>query len=87
VGGVFADNQSDIGGGIYNEGTLTMTRSADVAHNYASGDGGGIYQSGTATLTDIVIQNNTAGITGGGIYSPYGGTTETGVTYTGNVPD
>ncbi|MEE9616247.1 MAG: choice-of-anchor Q domain-containing protein, partial [Anaerolineae bacterium] len=72
---------SSDGGGIYNEGTLTLTNST-VSNNdtnttvASSGHGGGIYNAitGTLTLTNSTISNNTIlnaahdGY-GGGIYS------------------
>ena len=51
------------GGGIYNEGTLTLNNST-VSGNYAS-YGGGIYNEGT-----LIINNSTVS---GGNYASYGG--------------
>ena len=47
------------GGGIYNQGTLTL-RSSTVAYNSASQDGGGIYNSGTVDVGDTIVALNTA---------------------------
>jgi len=55
------------GGGIYNDGTLTLDSCA-VAHNSAGLNGGGIYSDGTLTLTNSTIADNTA-TSGGGIFS------------------
>lgn len=55
------------GGGIYNEGTLTLNRST-VSGNNSSSDGGGIYNyvDGTLTLRSSTVSGNT-GYYGGGI--------------------
>ncbi len=70
-GGSTASN----GGGIYNEGTLTITDSL-VTNNQAIGssslsDGGGIYNDGTLTISDSSITDNKAG--GFGFYNGGGG--------------
>ena len=57
---------SGYGGGISNEGTLTLIRCV-VAGNTAT-NGGGIYNVGTLTLNKCTVAGNTA-INGGGIYS------------------
>jgi len=65
---------SEQGGGILNEGTLTITKST-VASNGTPGDdsgggaeGGGIYNSGTLTLEDSAVRENGAW-EGCGIYN------------------
>ena len=58
--------QADYGGGIYNEGTLTVTNCA-IIHNTAGGSGGGIYSYGTLTVTNCTINDNAVGGAGGGI--------------------
>ena len=47
------------GGGIYNEGTLTLTNSS-VSSNSASTSGGGIYNGGRLTLTNSSVSGNRA---------------------------
>jgi hypothetical protein len=56
------------GGGIYNQGTLTLWTD-DINNNHVSGGGGGIYNSTGAQLTlyGCTITNKTASIIGGGI--------------------
>ena len=81
------------GGGIYNQGTLTVTNLV-VTNNKATIDGGGIYNSTNDTLNVIncTISNNVAdsdnagsGTGGGGLYSTTGGVmTITNSTITGN---
>ena len=64
--------KSDIGGGIYNDGTVT---NCTVYQNIAIGSfsyGGGIYNDGT--VTNCALYQNTAFSVGGGIYN-YGGVT------------
>lgn len=60
-----------VGGGIYNNGTLTMTNCI-VSGSTASTDGGGIYNdgSGALTLTACTLSGNTATAgAGGGVYN------------------
>ncbi len=62
------------GGGIYNEGTLTVTNStidnnSAYSNEYGMG-GGGIYNNGTLMVTNSTVDNNSSGF-GGGIYNNY----------------
>ena len=52
------------GGGIYNQGTLTVSGST-VSNNTAPDQGGGIYNQGTLTLSGSTLSNNTGGSGGG----------------------
>lgn len=63
---------SGMGGGILNEGTLTLDHCL-VADN-AAGDGGGIANLGNLTVWQSVISNNTAVASGGGFYNASGAT-------------
>ena len=56
------------GGGILNNGTLTLTDSTVSGNGNSSDLGGGIYNGGTMTITDSTIANNTAE-DGGGIFN------------------
>ncbi|MGQ9735100.1 MAG: choice-of-anchor Q domain-containing protein [Thermaceae bacterium] len=58
------NGKANAGGGIYNEGTLTLEDST-VSGNSAS-NGGGILNSGTLTLRDSTVSGNSAS-NGGGI--------------------
>ncbi|MFI5455752.1 MAG: beta strand repeat-containing protein [Isosphaerales bacterium] len=71
------------GGGIENDGTLTVT-DCTIANNEADGDGGGIQNEsdGTLTITNSTITGNSGG-DGGGIDN-YGTLTITNSTITGN---
>ena len=67
-------NYANFGGGIYNEGSLTLGSGAIVRHNYASPFGGGIWnEGGSVTIKEgAEISYNCAGIAdarGGGIRS------------------
>jgi hypothetical protein len=72
------------GGGIRNDGTLTLTRST-LRSNTAVSDGGGLANYGTLTLTDSTLRGNTArNGNGGGVHN--GGTlTLTRSTVSGNT--
>ncbi len=53
------------GGGIYNQGTTTLTNST-ISSNAASNQGGGIFnQGGTMTLTNSTVSRNRASGSGG----------------------
>ena len=63
------------GGGIYNDGTLTLVNTTVISNSvYSSGYtggaalGGGIYNNGNLALIDSLVGNNAAGF-GGGIYN------------------
>ena len=74
------------GGGVHNDGTLTLTDCTlidDHAFNY----GGGVYNNGTMTMIGCVLAGNTTfiGGAGGGVFNNSSGTlTLTGCTLTGN---
>ena len=72
----------DKGGGIYNDGTLTVTNST-ITGNSASSEGGGIYSSSILTVTDSTISDNFANSDGGGIYF-FGALTVMNSTISGN---
>jgi CSLREA domain-containing protein len=83
--------ENQLGGGIYNTGTLTLIDSS-VQDNHAgptNGRGGGIYSMGTLTITSSTISGNVAGgpqlsaVAGGGIYNS-GTATITNSTISGN---
>ena len=63
------NNKDDInnnGGGIHNQGNLTL-RNVVVKENQANADGGGIRNDGTLTVESSVISNNKTEDDGGGI--------------------
>ena len=63
---------TDSGGGISNDGYLTLEQ-VKVAGNTASFDGGGIYnRNATLVVKDSWIDNNSAGLYGGGVASKNG---------------
>lgn len=66
TGGNNTDNYPPYGGGICNNGSLTVN-GGRVTGNASEHNGGGIYNSGTATINGGVIANNTTGYFGAGI--------------------
>ena len=97
VGAIFVD-VTDIGfeggdgayggGGIYNDGTITVTGCTFTGNTTADsgGGGGGIANNGNATVVDSSFSGNSAfaGLDGGGIYSSNGDLTVTDSTFTDN---
>ena len=82
-------NKGMQGGGIYNAGTLTITKYVSITSNTATaqgGDfyGGGIYNTGTLTMTGGEVSGNTA-TNGAGIYNDNGTIYICGDTLIGNV--
>ncbi|MBA4371352.1 MAG: hypothetical protein C0402_00650 [Thermodesulfovibrio sp.] len=63
-------SDADRGGGINNQGTLTVTDSV-LSGNYAGNYGGGIanYVSGIVTLTNTTLSDNSVNADGGGVYN------------------
>ncbi len=72
------------GGGIFNDGILTIKSSTVTNNNALDGFGGGIYNAGTLTVKDSSVSDNTAGEAGGGIYN-FLSATVTHSTLTNNV--
>ncbi len=75
------------GGGIFNEGTLTLGNSV-VQNNTSSGTtqgGGGIFNSGTLTLANVDISNNTTVASGGGLNATQGSVTINNSRIVGNT--
>lgn len=73
------------GGGVFNEGTLTINDSFITGNSVTpagSSADGGIFNDGTLTITNSTISNNSAG-DGGGIGN-YGALTITNSTFSGN---
>jgi hypothetical protein len=75
---VLSNNSASDGGGIWNEGTATLTATTlsgnSVSYTHGAADGGAIYNSGygTLTLNGCTLYGNSA-FKGGGIFN--GGTT------------
>lgn len=65
ISGAYKDGD---GGGIFNEGTLTLT-DFGIAGCSCTGNGGGIYNSGTLVFNGGTVDGNTAGVEGGGVYN------------------
>jgi predicted outer membrane repeat protein len=71
------------GGGIRNDGTLTVSDST-ISASSAGNAGGGILNFGTLTITGSTISGNSAGTSGGGIYSQLATLKITNSTISGN---
>jgi hypothetical protein len=81
---VTGGSSSSHGGGIYNQGALTVSSSTVFGNAASGGFGGGIANTGTLTLTDsLVYFNSAAGGQGGGIFNS-GTLTVTNSTIAGN---
>jgi predicted outer membrane repeat protein len=79
-----SNSATGYGGGIYSQGTLTVTNSTFSGNSSAS-YGGGIYSNGgTLTVTNNTFSGNSAGIYGGGIYGGGLTATVTNSTFSGN---
>ncbi|NES05067.1 MAG: DUF4347 domain-containing protein [Okeania sp. SIO2F4] len=68
ITGGFVTNVFDDGGGIRNNGTVSMNDSTISGNLTDSGDGGGIFNMGTANISNSTISGNSASF-GGGIKS------------------
>ena len=75
-------SSANYGGGVYNQGTLTLT-GCTVSGNSAA-DGGGVYNETTLTLTGCTVSGNSAQEGGGGYNNNVGTLTLTGCTVSGN---
>ena len=85
ISGVTIENGNsggNLGGGLENGGTLTLTNST-VSGNSATYDAGGIYNYGTLTLTNSTVSGNSTIYDAGGIYNQ-GTLTLTNSTVSGN---
>ncbi|MEJ1931239.1 Calx-beta domain-containing protein [Nostoc sp. NIES-2111] len=80
VSGSYSD-----GGGIYNDGVVSLRNGSTVSNNIASYEGGGIYNSGgTLIATNSTISNNQTVLYGGGISTVSGSVTLINTTVSGN---
>jgi hypothetical protein len=59
------------GGGLWNQGTLTLTNSV-VSSNSSSFEGGGLFNEGTLTLTNSMVSSNSSSSGGGGLFNSSG---------------
>ncbi len=79
---IFQGMTNGFGGGINNNGTLTVT-ACTIESNSAQG-GAGIYNDGTLTVTGCEIESNSAAGVGGGIDNDSGTLTITNTTFASN---
>lgn len=83
VGSVVSGNMADEGGGVHNDGTLALIDST-VSKNLSSGNGGGVFSRSRLVMdAPSRVEENEAGLAGGGIYND-GGTLD-GAVEGGNV--
>jgi hypothetical protein len=72
------------GGGVLNQGDLTLAGCTISSNKAFSGSGGGVYNLGTATLFDCTVSGNSASQYGGGLYGEEGLLRLTACTVSGN---
>jgi len=65
---VNGNSASGLGGGIENNGSLTVNGST-ISLSQSAGLGGGIYNNGTLTVSNSTLSGNQAADSGGGIYN------------------
>ncbi|QDT30334.1 putative outer membrane protein PmpI precursor [Gimesia panareensis] len=68
VGCTFTGNTADKGGGLYNDGQLTLGEST-FTENRAYYGGGIYHRTGSLTIQNSTVSGNSATYSGGGIYS------------------
>jgi predicted outer membrane repeat protein len=83
-GSTLSGNVATNGGGIYNEGTLTVV-AGTLSGNTAGFNGGGIYSQGTLTVSGSTLSGNVASNGGGGILNIGILTVKNTSTITGNT--
>jgi hypothetical protein len=66
-GGEISGNTANGGGGVGNEGTLTMKGGKIVGNTASNGGGGGVNSKGTFTMEGGEISGNKASSSGGGV--------------------
>ena len=72
------------GGGVTNNGTLTVTNCTFSDNSVSIDFGGGIYNKGPLNVTNSTFSGNSAPIRGGAIYNDDATLTVTGSTFSGN---
>jgi len=78
-----SDGSATDGGGIFNDGSLTLTNVV-LSGNTATGNGGAISNQGGLSIDMSTLSGNSAG-NGGGIFNAGGGVTITNSTLSGNT--
>lgn len=71
TGGNNNDTGTFRGGGICNEGTLTLEGASSIQNNQST-VGGGFYNAGTLYINGGTVQGNSSSLDGGGIYQASG---------------
>jgi hypothetical protein len=74
-----------VGGGVFNDSKITMTR-CNIVSNTSGSSGGGVDNNGTMTMTQCTVSGNTAYSSGGGVWNdPSGDSSLTNCTFTGDT--
>ena len=81
---IIKNGDSGLGGVIYNNGTVTLTR-CTFTKNTATSYGGAIYSDGTLTAKTCIFTENTANYGGGATYNYNGRATLTDCIFTKNT--
>ncbi|HKM55189.1 MAG TPA: Ig-like domain repeat protein, partial [Isosphaeraceae bacterium] len=79
-----SNGNADSGGGVYNDGSLTLAN--DTLSGNSATDGGGVYNDGSLTLANDTLSGNSAYDYGGGVDN-YGTVTLTNDTLSENSAD
>ena len=69
IGLTISGGSATSGGGILNDGTLTVINSTLTGNAATTGDGGAISNPGTLTVINSTLSGNSAGGSGGGIFT------------------
>ena len=77
TGDTVSNNRAALGGGVYNEGTLTITGGSSLTGGQGGRFGGEIYNNGTLTVDDATVDGGFIGFSTWEPYNPgHGKTTE-----------
>lgn len=86
IGSTISKNTADLGGGIYNDGTIMISNGTLINENAANvGAGISNWINAGLTIRDAIISENIANYNGGGIENDGMGSTVTFSTISGNI--
>ena len=72
ITGGYANSSTQWGGGISNDGSLTLSNSVVTGNNGSRGEGGGVFNDGTMSVVDSTLSNNTSLFAGAAANYPPG---------------